>query len=285
MQFPNLPPRYDMKNWQYLYRQSTPEALETYLGKRPDLLVGCEIPLGPSARNHFDVRVPDLMVSLDCDLDRVIAEKGYSLETQSKPPDFILDIAPGFAFRSDYAARRLDFARYGVREYWRFDGGDAVHAARPAALEGERLVNGKYEPIPVEWLDAGALTLGDTAKSWACTSAWNTATCASTPLSAKATCSPTKISRIAPKPPNPAPPPRPPAPNTRPAAAPRQPAAALRNAPAIYAAKNNPPPTALYTPPPNRYTCNQNPPTRTDEEVRYGQPIPHAHKAKAPNRH
>lgn len=140
-----------MKNWQYLYRQSIPEAIETYLGKRPDLLVGCEIPLGPSARNHFDVRVPDLMVALDCDVDRVIAEKGYSLETQGKPPDFILDIAPGFEFRSDYAARRLDFARYGVREYWRFDGGDATRAP---ALAGERLVNGKYEPIPIDWLDA-----------------------------------------------------------------------------------------------------------------------------------
>ena len=146
-----------MKNWQYLYRQSTPEAIETYLGKRPDLLVGCEIPLGPSARNHFDVRVPDLMVSLDCDLDLVIAEKGYSLETQRKPPDFILDIAPGFEFRSDYAARRLDFARYGVREYWRFDGGSAIRAP---ALEGERLVNGKYEPIPVDWLDA------ERARAW-----------------------------------------------------------------------------------------------------------------------
>ena len=146
-----------MKNWVYLYRQSTPEALETYLGKRPDMLVGCEIPLAPSARNHFDVRVPDLIVALDCDVERVIAERGYSLESQGKPLDFILDIAPGFAFRSDYAARRLDFARYGVREYWRFDGGDDGGAP---ALDGERLVNGNYEPINVEWLDA------ERARAW-----------------------------------------------------------------------------------------------------------------------
>ena len=146
-----------MKNWVYLYRQSTPEAIETYLGKRPDRLAGSEIPLGPSARNHFDVRVPDLIVALDCDVERVIAERGYSLESQGKPPDFILDIAPGFAFRSDYAARRLDFARYGVREYWRFDGGD--HGGAPA-LDGERLVNGKYEPINVDWLYA------ERARAW-----------------------------------------------------------------------------------------------------------------------
>ena len=146
-----------MKNWIYLYSQSIPAALASYIGRRPDRLAGSEIPLGPSARNHFDVRVPDLMVALDCDLDRVITEKGYSLETQRKPPDFILDISPGFEFRSDYAARRLDFARYGVREYWRFDGGGATRAP---TLEGERLVNGKYQPIHVEWLDA------ECARAW-----------------------------------------------------------------------------------------------------------------------
>lgn len=146
-----------MKNWVYLYSQSIPANLASYLGDRPDRLAGSEIPLGPSARNHFDVRVPDLIVALDCDVERVIAERGYSLESQGKPPDFILDIAPGFAFRSDYAARRLDFARYGVREYWRFDGGDCGSAP---ALEGERLVNGNYEPINVDWLDA------ERARAW-----------------------------------------------------------------------------------------------------------------------
>lgn len=146
-----------MKNWLYLYSQSIPASLASYIGRGPDRLVGCEIPLGPSARNHFDVRVPDLIVALDCDLDRVLADRGYSLEAQGKPPDFILDIAPGFAFRSDYAARRLDFARYGVREYWRFDGGSATRAPD---LAGERLVNGKYEPIPVDWLDA------ERARAW-----------------------------------------------------------------------------------------------------------------------
>lgn len=140
-----------MKNWLYLYSQSIPANLASYLGRRPDRLAGSEIPLGPSARNHYDFRVPDLIVALDCDVERVIAERGYSLEAQVKPPDFVLDVAPGFAFRVDYAARRLDFARYGVREYWRFDGGDA--GIRAPALAGETLVNGKYEPIPVDWLD------------------------------------------------------------------------------------------------------------------------------------
>lgn len=93
-----------MKNWVYLYSQSIPANLASYLGDRPDRLAGSEIPLAPSARNHFDVRVPDLIVALDCDVERFIAERGYSLESQGKPPDFILDIAPGFAFRSDYAA-------------------------------------------------------------------------------------------------------------------------------------------------------------------------------------
>ena len=53
--------------------------------------------------------------------------------------------------RADYTDKRLDYERYGVAEYWRFDpsGGDY----HDAALAADRLVDGKYEPIAIEMLD------------------------------------------------------------------------------------------------------------------------------------
>ena len=49
---------------------------------------------------------------------------------------------------------RLDYERFGISEYWRFDPtGGEYH---DAALAGDRLVEGKYEPIPVSILEDGS---------------------------------------------------------------------------------------------------------------------------------
>ena len=54
----------------------------------------------------------------------------------------------------DYTDKRVDYERYEVAEYWRFDpsGGDYHYAA----LAGDRLVDRVYEPIAVEMLEDGA---------------------------------------------------------------------------------------------------------------------------------
>lgn len=51
----------------------------------------------------------------------------------------------------DYGARRNDYERYGVGEYWRLDPSGGRHY--DAALAGDRLAEGEYQPIHVEWLD------------------------------------------------------------------------------------------------------------------------------------
>ena len=151
-QFPDFPPREDMQNWQFLYRRSLLGAIATHLGSRDDTLVGSEVPLGPNVRNRDDIRIPDLIVAFNCDVERVLADKGYSIDAHGKPPALALEVASESTGDVDYTVKRVEYARYGVREYWRFDetGGDY----HDTALAGDRLVNGEYQPIQIEWLEA-----------------------------------------------------------------------------------------------------------------------------------
>ena len=49
--------------------------------------------------------------------------------------------------RNDYTQKREDYAAFGIPEYWRFDptGGRRYDAA----LAGDRLVDGAYQPIEI----------------------------------------------------------------------------------------------------------------------------------------
>ena len=47
-----------------------------------------------------------------------------------------------------------DYAALGILEYWRFDATGEYHGAR---LAGDRLVEGMYQPIPVDELTDGIL--------------------------------------------------------------------------------------------------------------------------------
>ena len=52
----------------------------------------------------------------------------------------------------DYTEKRVDYARYGVGEYWRFDPTRGEY--HDDSLAGDRLVGGVYEPIAIVWTDA-----------------------------------------------------------------------------------------------------------------------------------
>jgi hypothetical protein len=82
-------------------------------------------------------------------VDRALAveQKGYSIEAQGKPPDFVLEIASESNGEEDYTNKRDDYAAFGIPEYWRFDPtGDQHHGA---PLAGDRLVEGAYQPTQV----------------------------------------------------------------------------------------------------------------------------------------
>ena len=147
-QFPEFPPRYDMQNIGDLHEIGYVATLKRHFGARDTTLVYGEVPIGTTLSVRLGLRIPDLIIAFDCDPERAIALQGYDITEQGKPPDFVLEIASKTTGRVDYTEKRVDYERYGIPEYWRFDatGGDY----HDAALAGDRLVDGRYEPIDIE---------------------------------------------------------------------------------------------------------------------------------------
>lgn len=124
--------------------------LDDHFLLRPDAFVGSEgylcyypyeIPRAPK---------PDCIVALGVAIppEKIAEANGYAISEIGQPPDFVLEVASKSTGRRDYLEKRDIYAGYGVREYWRFDHtGGRYH---DAALAGDRLVNGRYEPIPVD---------------------------------------------------------------------------------------------------------------------------------------
>ena len=149
--FPEFAPRDDMQNWNYLYKRGQASALAIHLGDGETTIAGCEIPVGPTLDRHRGIRIPDLMVSRRSRPDFILEHGGYAIDRQGKPPDFVLEVASKTTGMADYTAKRADYERYGILEYWRFDPtGGEYH---DVALAGDRLVDGRYVPIVTEWLD------------------------------------------------------------------------------------------------------------------------------------
>ena len=152
-QFPEFPPRYDMQNIDILHEIGYVGSLKRHFGRRDTTLIYGELPIGTTLSIRLGLRIPDLIIAFDCDPERAIERQGYDITEQGKPPDFVMEIASSTTGRVDYTEKRIDYERYGIPEYWRFDatGGDY----HDVALAGDALVDGRYEPIDIEWEGAG----------------------------------------------------------------------------------------------------------------------------------
>ena len=148
--FPDYPPRDDMQNWLHLYETSVVTSLTVHFADTPNVTVASEVPVGPGLPVRDDARIPDLMVVRGADRELIEEQRGYAIDRQGKAPDFVLEVASPTTGRVDYTDKRRDYERFGVVEYWRFDpSGGEYH---DAALAGDRLVDGEYEPIDIEVL-------------------------------------------------------------------------------------------------------------------------------------
>ena len=153
--FPDYPPRDDMQNWLYLYETSILTSLTIHFADEPNVTVASEVPVGPSLPIRDDARIPDLLVVRDSDRELMEEQRGYAIDRQGKAPDFVLEVASPTTGRADYMDKRTDYERFGVSEYWRFDpSGGEYH---DAALAGDFLLEGKYEPAAIETPQEGML--------------------------------------------------------------------------------------------------------------------------------
>ena len=99
------------------------------------------------------LRFPDLLIAFNVDPELYELSNAYVISEQGKPPDFVLEIASRKTRREDVTRKRDAYAELGIPEYWRFD----ETARRRPKLAGDRLVEGEYQPIPIELLPDGIL--------------------------------------------------------------------------------------------------------------------------------
>ena len=145
--FPDFPPRDDMNNPLYLYRQGYMTTLHRHFGFLDTTLVLSETPLGWRHSQRRGILIPDLIIAFDVDVVAVIAQRGYAIEEQGKPPDFVLEVASESTARRDEIRKRTGYQAYGVQEYWRFDhSGGQYHRQH---LAGDTLIDGVYRPITI----------------------------------------------------------------------------------------------------------------------------------------
>ena len=140
----------DMTSYRQLAATSIIAPLRHYLGGRETTLVtGEQYLCRVVTQSLAGSRYPDLLIAFDVDMDAYHSSNGYVINDQGKPPDFVLEIASLKTGREDVIGKRDDYAGFGIPEYWRFDEtpNGAWHGAR---LAGDRLVNGVYQPIPIE---------------------------------------------------------------------------------------------------------------------------------------
>ena len=65
-----------------------------------------------------------------------------------------MEIAAQNTGQEDVGEKRTGYESLGIPEYWRFDETGEFHGTR---LAGDRLVRGRYEPVPIEALEEGIL--------------------------------------------------------------------------------------------------------------------------------
>ena len=149
--FPEFPQRDDMQNPIHLHDQSHQAALRRHLGASDATIVLGEVPVGRNVSQRQGLRSPDLLVAFGVDRAGIIDQRGYSIEQWGKPPDFVLEVASETTGHNDIADKRVDYAAFGIPEYWHFDPSGGQYHGEP--LAGDRLVGGTYRPIPIESSD------------------------------------------------------------------------------------------------------------------------------------
>ena len=152
---PEREPDEDVANFKHLAKAGNAYLLAEYLGNPETTLIEADRWIVPD--QHFNkarAKRPDMLVAFDVDPAIYDANNGYVVSEQGKAPDFVLEVASESTGDADLNEKRDFYESVGVVEYCRFDETGEFHGER---LAGERLVDGRYEPIEIEELGDGIL--------------------------------------------------------------------------------------------------------------------------------
>ena len=155
--FPDPPEREpdDMTSFNQLTPNGSVHHLIQHLGRPDTTLVAGEHYLAVAPANDMTgIRYPDLLIAFGVNPAAYYRSNAYVISEQGKPPDFVLEIASPNSRRTDRVDKRRDYAALGILEYWRFD---EASRRRGSRLEGDRLVEGRYEPMDIEELADGVM--------------------------------------------------------------------------------------------------------------------------------
>ncbi len=145
----------DMTSFDHLAKNGNAYRLAHHLGQPETTIVSGEHYLVEKPGTPAEERVyPDLLVAFNADPQAYRDSNAYIIAEQGKPPDFVLEIASASTADNDTGHKRRWYAGLGIPEYWRFDETGNDHGTR---LAGDRLAEGRYEPIAVEEPEDGVM--------------------------------------------------------------------------------------------------------------------------------
>ena len=160
VQFPDAPRKEDMTSPEYLLDPGKSRALRHWLGNFETTLITfdkflCAVPFAELSEieGRSDVFYPDMLIAIDVDPQVSTNRNGYAISDYGKAPDLVMEVASGSTVANDETRKREGYAALGVGEYWRFNSG--VGSPRFPSLAGDRLVDGRYEPVPIEEPEPG----------------------------------------------------------------------------------------------------------------------------------
>ncbi len=153
VRLPDPPEPEDMNNYIFLHAPGNTHHLAEHLGnKDTTIIIGDAYISREPTSSRYGLFHPDLLIAFNVNPAASSDRNGYVISEQGKPPDFVMEIASPSTGRRDVTIKREGYAALGIPEYWRFD--DSGGRRHGAPLAGDRLVNGVYQPILIERIDA-----------------------------------------------------------------------------------------------------------------------------------
>ena len=120
----------------------------------PTALVAADILMYPEEGNNRNFIAPDVLVALGLGTHN---RSSYFVWVEGKPPDWVLEVASPSTQKKDRDRKRCRYAAMGVPEYWMFDSKGGVYPPGTPRLQGLKLADGEYLPLPSRLADGGRM--------------------------------------------------------------------------------------------------------------------------------